>query len=127
MNNENEYKIAYEHQMMRNKNLVQRVRNLQSELMHQKSAFARLLNAVDTPLGGLTGDESKWVRSWLIEFAVEMGFLLNPTGKKYAIRNLAAGYTADGGRELDPDNDREMQLQEAANHLDRLWTYFDID
>jgi hypothetical protein len=124
---ENGYKIAYEHQMRRNEMLQQRVRNLHAELEQQKSDFARMLSALEISPFGITKEEGKFIRSWIIEFEVEAGWLLDPTGYKHGIRNLAMGYTADGEEELDLDNEHDMLLHDTANHLDRLRAYFEID
>ena len=122
---EDDYKIAYEYQMRRNGYLQKRVENLQAELRQQKRDFSRMIDSIS--FHGLTHDEAKFVRSWLIEFEVEMGWLLDPTGYEYGIRNLALGYTADGEEKLDLNDENNKSIYEAAMHLDRLRVFFDLD
>lgn len=123
---ENQYKILYKRQLLRNEVLVQRVANLASELSAQKDHFASLLKAVNPAPFGFVEKDYKFFRSWLIEFEVEMGYLLEPTGKDHRVRNLAGGYTADGERELDLEDEHEAAIHRAAKHLVKLRSYMDL-
>ena len=123
---EHQYEILYKRQLLRNEVLVQRVTNLVLELGAQKNHFARLLTAVDPAPFGFVEKDHKFFRSWLIEFEVEMGYLLEPTGKDHRVRNLAGGYTTDGERELDLEDDHEAAIHRAAKHLVKLRSYMDL-